>query len=117
MILDMTLGDKIKGLRLAQNMSQEELGEKLGVKKAAIHKYENNIVSNLKRSTIEKLSEVLHTTPAYLMGWDEPEEEQKEKFIDDDELESEALFKSLSTERRKEAIRYMRYLVEHEDNH
>lgn len=67
----MTTGDRIKQLRNTLGMSQEELGQKVGVKKAAINKYETGIVVNLKRSVIDKLSEALHTTPAYLMGWED----------------------------------------------
>ena len=61
-------------MRLEKNLSQEELGEKIGVQKAAINKYETGIVVNLKRGIIVKLAEALDTTPAYLMGWsDDPE--------------------------------------------
>lgn len=67
----MTTGDRIKQLRNTLGMSQEELGQKVGVKKAAINKYETGIVVNLKRSVIDKLSAALHTTPAYLMGWED----------------------------------------------
>ena len=83
----MTTGDRIKQLRLALGMSQEELGQKVGVKKAAINKYETGIVVNLKRSVIDKLSTALHTTPSYLMGWDTAATEPKDKDDEDDELE------------------------------
>jgi repressor LexA len=64
-------GDRIRQLRLQRGLSQEELGALIGVKKAAIHKYENEIVVNLKHSTITQLASALETTPAYLMGWDD----------------------------------------------
>ena len=77
----MTTGEKIKYLRVKKNMSQEELGKALGVQKSAIHKYESGLVVNLKRSTIAKLAEVLGTTPAYLMGWEEdPDQIPYEKY-------------------------------------
>ena len=66
----MTTGEKIKQLRIALGMSQEELGKIVGVKKAAIYKYENGLVVNLKRSTIEKLASALGTTPMYLLNLD-----------------------------------------------
>lgn len=74
----MTTGQRIKALRLSKGLSQEELGEAIGVKKAAINKYENGIVVNLKRSTISLLADALDTTPAYLMGWDESNSHQQE---------------------------------------
>lgn len=64
-----TLGNKIKMLRKRRNMTQEELGDKIGVTKATINKYETGVVVNLRRPTIEKLAHALDTSPAYLMGW------------------------------------------------
>jgi transcriptional regulator with XRE-family HTH domain len=69
----MTVGDRIKYLRIEKGMTQEELGEKVGVKNAAINKYETGIVVNLKRDMIVKLASALDTTPAYLMGWEDEE--------------------------------------------
>ena len=67
-----TTGERIKQLRIARGMTQEELGAKIGVKLAAINKYETGIIVNLKRSTIQKLADALDTTPIYLMGWEDP---------------------------------------------
>lgn len=64
----MTTGERIRQLRIEHQMTQEELGTKVGVQKAAIYKYENGLIVNLKRSTLEKLAIVLETTPTYLMG-------------------------------------------------
>lgn len=70
----MTIGERIKGLRTEANLTQEELGEKLGVKKAAIQKYENGGIVNLKVQTIKQLSEVFSVPPSYIMGWDKFDE-------------------------------------------
>jgi len=61
--------ERIKALRLQRGMTQQELGEKIGVKKAAINKYETGLVVNLKRSTIGLLADALGVSPGYLMGW------------------------------------------------
>ena len=61
--------ERIKELRLQRGMTQQELGEKIGVKKAAINKYETGLVVNLKRSTIGLLADALGVSPGYLMGW------------------------------------------------
>src|SRR5699024_7311803 len=71
----MTMGERIKTLRIQQGMTQEELGRKVGVQKSAIYKYETGLVVNLKRSTIEKLAQVLGVKPTYLMRMSEDEEE------------------------------------------
>lgn len=67
----MTMGEKIKSLRLTSGMSQTELGDKIGVQTSAIYKYENGLVVNLKASTLKRLAEVLGTTPTYLMGFED----------------------------------------------
>lgn len=65
------IGNKIYALRKANNMTQEELGKKVGVTKATINKYETGVVLNLRRPTIEALAKAFGVSPAYLMGWDE----------------------------------------------
>ena len=69
----MTTGERIRQLRIEHQMTQEELGAKVGVQKAASYKYENGLVVNLKRSILEKLALVLDTTPTYLMGMEDAE--------------------------------------------
>ena len=67
----MTTGERIKMLRKEHNLTQEELGAKIGVQKAAIQKYEKGTVKNIKRDSLLKLAQILGTTPEYLLGWDE----------------------------------------------
>lgn len=64
----MTTGEMIKKLRKEQGLTQEELGNMIGVGKAAINKYETGIVVNLKRSTISNLAQALHVSPVLLLG-------------------------------------------------
>ena len=49
----------IKKRRLELNLSQKELAEMVGVKKAAIGKWENNIVKNMRSDKIIKLAKAL----------------------------------------------------------
>ena len=67
----MTTGERIKQLRLQHGLTQEELGARLGVQRAAVQKYEKGTVKNIKRDALLRLAEVLETTPEYLLGWDE----------------------------------------------
>ena len=63
----MTVGEKIKMLRKERGLTQEELGQLLGVKKAAVQKYESGQVQNLKQNTIKKLCEIFNTYPSYFI--------------------------------------------------
>lgn len=67
----MTMGEIIKMLRVNAKMTQEELGEKLGVQKSAIRKYEKGEVENIKRSTIKKMADLFNVSPCYIMGWED----------------------------------------------
>jgi len=66
----MNMGERIKELRIAKGYTQEDLGKILGLKKAAIQKYENGDVENIKRSKIKLLADALDVTPSYIMGWE-----------------------------------------------
>ena len=65
-----SLGTRIKKLRIIEDLSQEELGRRVGVQRAAIQKYEKGTVTNIPIHTIEKIAEVLNVSPAYIVGWD-----------------------------------------------
>ena len=64
-------GDIIKRLRKEKNLTQEQLGNLIGVQKSAIAKYERGEIVNLKRETIEKLANIFGVRPSYIMGMTE----------------------------------------------
>lgn len=61
-------GTIIRQLRLTHNLTQEQLGDILGVKKVTIQKYENGSIKNLKQSTITKLSETFNVSPSVFLS-------------------------------------------------
>ena len=68
------VGQRIKRLRKERNWTQEMLGAKLGVKKAAIQKYESGRVVNLKQETIKKLTDLFEVPPTTFLDcsdWDD----------------------------------------------
>lgn len=71
----MKLGERIKKLRNDAGLTQEELGELLGIQKASVQKYEKGVVVNLKPYMIERIAIVFNTTPSYIMGWDRFDED------------------------------------------
>lgn len=64
------IGERIKYLRTLADMSQEELGNRVGVQRAAINKYEKGSVTNIPIATIEKMAVVFDVSPTYIVGWD-----------------------------------------------
>lgn len=109
----MAIGDRIKEQRIKSGLTLFQVAEKLGVKEATVQRYESGSIKNLKQDTIGNLAEILHTTPAYLMGW-----EQKEEPANKDELDNEliSMVKSLSPEKRNQAVDFLRFLKGTQDN-
>ena len=70
----MDIGKKIKEARKNKNMTQEELGNIIGVQKSAIAKYESGRVVNIKRSTLQKIASALNRRPSELVFEDSPKE-------------------------------------------
>lgn len=58
----MEVKDIIKQLRLNRGWTQEQLGDKMGVQKAAVNKWETGTVE-LKCMTLKRLSEVFGVSP------------------------------------------------------
>lgn len=63
----MRFGQELKRLRLERGMTQQQLGELLGVQKAAIQKYEKGTVRNPKQDTITRLCQIFDVSPAVFM--------------------------------------------------
>lgn len=69
----MTLGEKIRALRLQHNMTMDDLAQEIGVQRSAVNKYEKGMVVNLKRSTIASLCRVFDVPSSYLLD-DDPDD-------------------------------------------
>lgn len=68
----MEIGQKIKKARLERGLTQQELGDIVGVQKSAIAKYENGRVVNIKRSTLQKIAKALNIRPSELIFNESP---------------------------------------------
>jgi len=76
----MTFGDKVKNARLALNLSQTELAERIGITERSIYSYEQAGI--IPRTTVlKKLADSLGVTVAYLM---DKKETDKQKNIDEE---------------------------------
>ncbi len=64
-----SMSDKIKELRISQNLTLEQVGDVVGVGKSTVRKWETGMIANMRRDKIALLAQALHTTPEYLMGW------------------------------------------------
>lgn len=65
----MTMAQRIRDCRKSNKLTQKELAEKLGVKEAAVSKWESGIVENIPRTTIKAMAELFGVGPCYLMAF------------------------------------------------
>lgn len=71
----MDIGKRLKALREEQNLTQEDVGNKIGVTKATVNRYETGEI-DIKRTIAIKLGNLFNVSPAYIMGWtDVPSQE------------------------------------------
>lgn len=76
----MTIGGNIKTKRLQHCLTLEELAKRIGTSKQTIQRYESGVIANIPSDKIELLAGALNTTPAYLMGWDNDNNERSPDF-------------------------------------
>jgi len=69
----MNLQDKIKARRLELGMTLADVAYQMGVAESTVSRYESSHIQDIKIDKFKKLAEVLKTSPAELLGWDEKE--------------------------------------------
>ena len=73
----MRIGERIKQRRLELGYTADALAKLLNKNRATIYRYENGDIENMPIDVLEPLAKALNTTPAYLMGWQEPHQQNK----------------------------------------
>lgn len=74
----MCIGERVKQLRKKKGLTQSELASLLGYKsKSSVAHIENG--RDIPRPMVATLANILDTTPAYLMGWTDIQENAKAK--------------------------------------
>ena len=71
LVINMNVGKRIKARRKELGISADSLAEILGVSRATVFRYENGDIEKLPADILGPVAEALHTTPAYLMGWED----------------------------------------------
>lgn len=71
----MNIGNRIKRKRLENNLTLEELGKKADVSRATMQRYESGKITNIPSDRIERISEALGVSPAFIMGWEDENNE------------------------------------------
>lgn len=64
------MGRRIQQKREEMELTQEQLGKKLGVSRQTIYKWEAGDVKHFDRSYVAKMADIFHCSAAWLMGLD-----------------------------------------------
>ena len=73
----MRIGERIKQRRLELGYTADALAKLLNKNRATIYRYENGDIENMPINVLEPLAKALNTTPAYLMGCQEPHQQNE----------------------------------------
>lgn len=77
---EIELANKLRAKRLENNLSLQEVADKLGISKVTVSRYETLDITNIPSDKIEGMAKLYNTTPAYLMGWENKKEENAFNF-------------------------------------
>ncbi len=75
------IGKRIKFAREERALTQEQLGQKLGMNKSTIQRYENGIIKTIKLPVIEAMAKVLEVNPDWLICKNEIMEPTQEQTL------------------------------------
>ena len=112
LVIYMNLGKRIRSLRIDNKMTQEELGRRLGVNRAAINKYEKGTVTNIPTDALLTMCAIFDVTPNYLLLGEMPDIQNSALreiriMIGAEGMECIALLAGMSSSGRVRAIQYL----------
>lgn len=73
------IGQRMYNLRARANLTLEEVGERVGVSKSTVRKWESGQITNMRIDKLPLVASALGTTPEYLAGWNPIESKAVEK--------------------------------------
>lgn len=102
------LNDRIKERRTELGLTLFQVADLLGVREATAQRYESGEIKNIKHEIIVNLAEILHCSPAYLMGWED--KNNTEAIHSNMETELLDIFNSLNNLGKKASIERLKEL-------
>lgn len=111
------IGEKIKELRKNNKITQEQLGNAIGVSKMAISYFEKGKKSP-GRESLKKIADYFGVTTDYLLGRSEDPElnEEEDKVVSEEGKNIMSLIESLPEDERKKAWEQLEMYVTYMQN-
>ena len=66
-----SVGQRIKRQREQKGLSLQDVADRLAVNRSSVMRWENGEINRIKLPFVEKLAQILETSPGYLMGYTE----------------------------------------------
>lgn len=107
----MKVGERIKQLRIAKDLTQDDLANAVKTTKQTIHKYETGIISVIPPDKVVAIAELLGTSPSYIMGWDELDKKTEEAKKENDPPQDFSFYYDLSEEGRAKLMEVAQFLL------
>ena len=101
----MDIGERMKLRRKELKLSADVVAEKLGVSRSTIFRYEKGDIEKLPTNILDDIAEVLKTTPAFLMGWE-----------DGNVPSIETIYKQLNPERQTKVYNFAEQQLEEQNS-
>ena len=78
----MKIKDILKNRRIELGLTLEDIALKVKVSPATISRWETGDIANMRRDRIVALAKALEISPAVIMGWELPNEQEPQTLID-----------------------------------
>lgn len=99
----MGVSQVLKIRRKELNYTLLDIAKKIGVSEATVQRWESGNIKNLRYDKIVALADILEISPAYLMGW--------EKINDNDRSKISSFMNQLNAEGQEKVLDYASDLV------
>ncbi|GGD64604.1 helix-turn-helix domain-containing protein [Paenibacillus nasutitermitis] len=96
----MTMGDRLRELRLKKHLSQEEVAKQIGITRSAYSHYEINNRQPVY-DTLKKLAILFNVTLDYIIGGESSKQEHN---VSPDAFEIIRILNSMDQDKRKQSI-------------
>lgn len=109
-----TPGDRIREMRIRNNLTLDDVAKKLNVNRQAVYKYEHGVVTNIPLENLEIMAEMFGTTPGYLAGWIDDREEPVSTNNDPQIHAVSTMMEGMSKEQKDQILAIVRTFVDHQ---
>jgi repressor LexA len=79
--MNTTLGERMKRIREEKNLTLEEIGQKVGLTKATLSRYESGEIGNIPLGRVQDIANMLNVSPEWLIGWSD------ERYNDEEDMD------------------------------